>query len=319
MLKRAALLIALIILITVFMGPDALPEALIDCENIYEKGIAFFNNGYYQKALEQFEQIGGYEDSSSWRMYCEGFVELTNAGDLEEQGYIKEALVHIVNARRLFSLLAAQEFRDSANMKKYCAAREYQNQKMTQPAIDTYATIAGTLDSWQRYLDLIEGKAYPTQAPHAVRPEKLVCIAAHAVKEITAYQGPGIAYRIQRSVVVNSVTEMSVCGREGEYYYLIEIVTERGRIRCWVPKLYIVRDAAGKETEIKAERTAYLIQTAEGLYGPGEGYLKSDISVPKGAKVTTFIAEENYTMIEYTPPGEGGAVRLWVLTECIGK
>ena len=317
-MKKPGFLIILFIIMILLAGSVPASGAESDQKSDYQKGIAFFMERNYQRALEQFEQLGTYEDSSLWRIYCQGFLDIMRAGELEEQGYLKEGRLYLENAREIFHMLAAQKFEDSVNMELYCIARGYHNRGMTQAALDGYSAIAGTMDSIDRYWRIKNGPPYPTQAPSKQLPEKLNAIPAHAKREVSAFFGPGTAYRTQRIAVVNSRSDISICGREGNFL-LIEVVTENGILRCWVSNVYIEKDAEGKETEIKSSGTAYLRQTAAGLYGPGDGYINSGISVPKGARVTVFFAEESYTMIEYTPPGESRAVRLWIPTECIGK
>ena len=282
-------------------------------ESAYNIGRDYFSWGMYREAMEAFQKSGSYKDSVSWAKYTEGFVEIEEADGMEEKGYLTDAETHIGTARRLFQRLSTQSFEDSANMEKYCRAREFHMTGKIQSALDLYAEIPMTMDSWERYDDITSGKALPTQAPVSSVPDRFLNISAYAVKKMNTYMGPGSMYQEQKVTAVRSGTEFSICAKE-ENYYLIEIETEKGRIRCWGPTLFIHREEKTEVPDIGKGRKAYIIEAVEGTYGPGEEYLKTGIILPDGLKVTAYTEEGHYTMVEFTLQETDRPARVWVPT-----
>ena len=286
----------------------------IDKASIYERGLKFFSFGRYREAMEAFQQLDGYKDSASWKKYAEGFVEINEADDTEEAGYLTEAETHIRAAQNIFQRLSKQTFEDSSNMEKYCKAREFQINGLLQNALDLYSQISTTMDSWERYDDIINGKAIPTQAPVFLIPDRYFNISAHAVKKLNTYMGPGSKYLQQDLISIKSGLKFSICAKE-EDYYMIEVEVGEDRIRCWGPQLYIHCDEKTDIPEIERSRKGFMIETVEGIYGPGKEYLKTGIMVAQGTQVIAYSDEGRYTMVELTHPASGQPVRTWIPTD----
>ena len=286
----------------------------------YDKALAFVNLfDDYETALDLFTQLGSYKDSPNWKMYCMGKVAINNANELEMKGYISEAKEKIVQAVSYFEFLSPIDF--NGNSKKlyiYCTARldEYGSQEISQAALDKFATLIGTEDSMERYIRLSQGIPLPTQAPYSIA---LPHIAAHASQSVDTYWGPGKRFLRQEIIQVNQYTELSICGKEGDYY-LIEAETGKGKIRCWALARKIQKDSSDRESRIGTNGwRSTLNQTTSAYYGPGEQYLKTGFYVRQGTMVTAYDSEGKYTMIECDAPNSDSSVRIWVSTDCLQR
>lgn len=289
---------------------------------IYESAMDCVLFEEYEEALALFEQLGAFADSANWKSYCAGMVAIRKAGELEKQGYIAEAKDEIQRAMQLFEFLSPIDFnQNSKRLYTYCLARTYELSRMDQKALDLFSELIGVEDSGERYDRLLHGIPLPTQAPSHEVPPVLHPIAAHVNETISTYLGPGPKYMVQEIVKVNKKTKLGICGKESSYY-LIEVQTKKGLIRCWAPAHLIQRDESASEPRVGAKnkkRSCSLLETAQAYYGPGEQYSAADTLIEKGTKVTAYEAEGLYTMIECSLANQEKPVRVWVRTECLSR
>ncbi len=284
----------------------------VDKQSVYQTGQDYAALGMYQNALEQFERIPGYADAGSWRFYCEAMIALSQADDFEAYGYLSDAEACVDQALRYFEILANAGFRDSERLKIYCNARRYELKGLTQSALDLYAGLLDVRDSGDRYLNTLSGKALPTQAPVVEVVLAPSPVPAHITRRVTTYFGPGDSYREQALMPVGAGLAVGVCGRENGYC-MIEITASNGKLRAWVPSIRVKRDEDRTEPEVGASpRKARVARATKALYGPGEGYIASPVTLAAGESVTAYEAEGDYTMIEYTDKKIRQPMRLWV-------
>ena len=313
MIKRTFVIFFTILLVLV--GSRGLAsDVSIDKATVYQRAILLKNHGDYQKAADEFSRIPGYADSKKWNYYCLGKIDIENATEYENAGYISDAENMIINAARYFELLAKVGFEDSGAIKKYCSARRYELKCMDQPALDAFAELLGVLDSDDRYWRIINGPPLPTQAPINTLPAMLALIPAQVSRKAPTYYGPGDRFLEQTGISVNAGIPVSICGREGSYY-LIEMTTDAGKLRTWVPTIRIKRDDKQTEAQIgKNQKNAKIPKTSEALLGPGRDYISSGITLNEGISVTALEAEGLYTMIEYKDGLSGKSLRMWFPT-----
>ena len=287
---------------------------------IYENGKSYFVLNKYEEALQQFQQISDYRDSISWKYYCEGMISIEMANEKESGGCLSETKKLIENAYQRFRILSANQFEESEKLEIYCTARLYELKGLYQSALDLYATLIGIADSDERYFRIINGIPLPTQAPNYDSTVPfLPLIPAHVNKTTETFMGPGSNYQSQKLVSLTTGTSCSIVAREG-YYYLVELTTEYGKIRCWTYTLRIERDENKQEPEIgKNKRNGYMLESKKGLYGPSVDYVESETIIPAGTKIIIYESEGLYTMVEFQPIGENALMRLWVPTESISK
>ena len=316
--KVYTILLSLYIVITCSIGFS--DSVSLYKQTVYQRAITYVTLGMYENALNQFEQINNYSDSNSWANYCRGMIIIEDANRQESNGCIDLATKSIEKAYQYFILLSGSKFQDSENLSKYCTARQFQLKGLLQPALDEYANLMGTLDSDERYFNIIGGIPLPTQAPDCVTlPAFFPTISAHSVQKIETYLGPGTDYLMQDIVTINEDSKIYICGRE-KNYFLIETTKEDGKIRLWAPTVRILRDENISEPHIgENSRKATVLEESEALMGPGEDYLKSGIFIKKGERVIAFESEGLYTMIEYNDKQSLKPIRLWYLSEYLSK
>ena len=318
---RRIICVILLTILIVMSWPTCFADSVsIDKQTVYQNAISYVALGKYENALIQFEQIKNYSDSNSWANYCHGMVLIEDANSQESSGYKYLAYKSLEKAYHYFVLLSESKFQDSENLSRYCTARQFQLKGLPQPALDEYANLMGTLDSDERYFNIIEGIPLPTQAPDCILlPSFFPSIAAHPVQKIDTYYGPGTEYIKQDIVLINADSIIYICGRE-KNYFLLETQIEDGKIRLWAPTIRILRDEDKSEPQIgEKSRQATVLNEAEALMGPGEDYLKSGMIIKKGEKIIAFDSEGPYTMIEYNDKQSLKPVRLWYLTEYLSK
>lgn len=285
----------------------------VDKQSAYQSAIIYVSWGNYAEGLRLFEQAQNYSDSNSWANYCRGMLAIEAANEYEKTGYRNKAYASIESASHYFSLLPAALFPDRENLIRYCNARLNQLKGLLQPALDEYAEIDGTLDSYERSLNIYV--PLPTQVPEKELPAYLPSIPANAAKKISTYLGPGSEYAEQHLIKINGDSEISICGREKDYF-LMETKTENGKLRFWATTVWIMRSTNKQEPQIGAKsRKAIVLRDTKALMGPGEDYIASGITVKKGEKVLSFHSEGLYTMIEYHDEQTSKPIRLWVLSE----
>ena len=255
----------------------------VDKQTVYQNATTYVMLGMYDNALNQFEQIKNYSDSNNWANYCRGMISIEDANRQESNGYINLAIKSIEKAYQYFKLLSGSKFQDSENLSRYCTARLYQLKGLPQPALDEFANLMGTLDSDERCFNIIGGIPLPTQAPDCIPlPAFFPTIAAHSVQKIETYWGPGTDYLKQDIVSINAESNISICGRE-KNFYLIETTKEDGKVRLWAPTVRILRDENKAEPQIgENSRRATVLNESEALMGPGEDYIKSGTKIQKG-------------------------------------
>ncbi len=285
---------------------------------LYEEAMVYMDlEMEYERALEIFEQLGAYSDSSHWKLYCMGKIAIQNANELEKSGFIREAKEEIQRAISYYEFLSPIDFNEnSRKLYDYCNARldEYGNKGISQSALDKYAALIGTEDSMERFLRLQQGIPLPTQVPYTVT---LGAVPAYTESEIETLMGPGKRYAHQETVQVNQYTRISICGKESDYY-LIEVQTGRERLRCWALARKIQTDYQSPIPRVGQNGwKSTLKKSVQASYGPGEQYTKTTYTIPKGTVVTAYEAEGLYTMIECFP--EGKLVRIWVKTEALSR
>lgn len=281
----------------------------------YDMASEFFHSAY-----ESFDQVSYYSDSSSYQDYCEGMIVVLEADGLEKQGYLDQAREKIQKASKIFQLLAFDQFEDSEKLVDYCSARVSQLRGLKQNAIDAFAKLSRTLDAKKRYLDLIDNKPLPTQAPVLKLPPVMASYAAHTTKKLEAYAGPGSSYAKISLVNIDENTQLRVCARE-DYYYVAEMETARGKVRFWVLDVRVIRDEA-RDAElpvIKCEdKSKMLVKAADAYYGPGEGYGSRGMTIRKGTRVAVYNTEDAYTLVECKEPASGLMIRVWIKSDCLG-
>ena len=302
------------------MGDCVAASISVPKQEIYENGKLLVVLKQYEEALQRFEQLGSYQDCIKWKYYCEGMISIYKASEKESGGCISEAKQLIETAYQRFRMLSSNKFENSEQMEVYCTARLYELKGLNQSALDLYASLLGTEDSDERYLRLLDGIPLPTQAPNCETGiQMLPAIPAHTNRSIEALMGPGSDYAKQKHVSLKTETPCFICAKEGNYY-LIDLTTEIGKIRCWVSTLRIQRDENKKEPEIgKKKRNGYMLEPQNGLYGPGADYAESGTLIPAGTKILVYDAEGSYTMIELYSLDENALMRLWVPTDSISK
>ena len=315
MIRKVVLYLLLLVILS-FVMPGFSASITIDKQSIYDKGLRYIDLKDYNNALTQFQQIDNYQDSASWRYYCEGMKAIITANEKQNQAYLSDARKEIEKAAGIFQMLSLAKFEDTEKLAVYCKACQYELQGLYQSAIDLYVGLFGTLDSDIRYFKLIGGYVLPTQAPtEKPLPPIIPSIPAHTDRTLETFLGPGSGYMKQDVVSLNAESTVAICAREGDYY-LIEITTGEGKIRCWAFSLRVQRYGDVLEPELgKTKRTGYVMKTETGLYGPGDGYRASDIMIPSGTRVTVFNNEGMYTMVEFVTNNQ--PARMWVPTESI--
>nr|MBQ4453926.1 hypothetical protein [Clostridia bacterium] len=318
-MRRIVFTILLILFLIIACSNGFTDGISVDKQTVYQNATTYVTLGMYDNALNQFEQIKNYSDSNSWANYCRGMIAINDANLQESTGYIDKAIESIEKAYRYFVLLSGSKFQDSENLSRYCTARRFQLKGLLQSALDEYAELMGSLDSDERYFNIIGGIPLPTQAPECKLSPSLPSIAAHSVQKIETYLGPGSVYLKQVIVSINVDSKIYICGRE-QNYFLIETIIDNGKIRLWAPTVRILRDENKSEPQIgEKSRKATVLKESEALMGPGEDYIKSGIIIKKGEKVISFESEGLYTMIEYNDKQSLKPVRLWYLSEYLSK
>ena len=289
----------------------------VDKQSAYQDALASADQGDYAEALRLFEKASHYSDSDSWADYCRGMLAIESADAYEKAGYRNKAQESIRHASDFFSRLPVSQFPDSERLKRYCNARQNQLKGLLQPALDEYAEIEGILDSSERKKNIYV--PLPTQVPENVLPAFLPLIPAKAVKGISTYLGPGNKYSEHNLISINQDLDISICGREQDFF-LIETISEKGKIRVWAPTVRIVRIEDKQEPQIGSKsRKAFILRDTKAFMGPGEDYIESEIVIKKGEKVLAFDAEGEYTMIEYSGSQTIKPVRLWIFSEDLSK
>ena len=66
-------------------------DAALDSVSIYERAKSYVSFGFYEDALNQFEQIS-YKDSTSWQDYCKAMICISRANTFEQDGFIFNAI-----------------------------------------------------------------------------------------------------------------------------------------------------------------------------------------------------------------------------------
>lgn len=322
MVKRIWILIIITAVFLFFcetLGHAASIDGSLDKKTIYDNGKFYLSIGDYESALTCFERISGYADSASWKYWCQGMLEIEAADSLEEEGYLDQARAHIETATRFFTLLAGTAFEQSARYLQYCKARVFELKSLRQAALELYVNLFDILDSDVRYLRLISGISLPTQAPYFTLQPVLTGFPAHALRKTEVYQGPGREYARQTLININADMPLAVIASDGDFY-LIETTEASEKIRCWIPKLRVLRDSQEELPQSPQKgKACCLIKQAETLYGPDETYKKTGGFIKAGARVTAFLEEGEYTMIEYLPADKTEFVRVWVLTESLSE
>ena len=329
-------------IVSVLMLFSSLPGLLfqpeLDQADLYDSALIHVRERKLEEARAQFQQLGPFIDSAQWVKYCDGLLLIQKANQLESQGYILQANDEIRNAQALFSELKKDKngfsdfFRGSGEQQlyespedlcRYCDARqaEYSSinngETYSQTALDLYHELIGIEDSEERYERIRNRIPIPTQVPV---PVPLPPIPAHAEESISVYLGPSLRYKILDGGIlqVNEKTELYICGTEGNYY-LLEARTDKGLIRCWASKSSVRNDQPGsspqKVGQARYKHNYVLLRASQAYYGPGDAYLKTDLIIDKGTKVTGYETEGEYTMIEYSIPSAYEDVRVWVKTE----
>ena len=321
-MNKKYLYIFIIVFIVLWLFQATAKEASLDFESLYEEAKNYVAFGAYQDALSCFEEIPRYDDSTYWQAYCKAMICISRANDLEHGGYIAEAKEEIANAKQCLGPLLNAAFEDSEKLYEYCIVRNNELCGLIQQAIDGYSNVYGILDSADRYQRLLQGVPLPTQAPNqASLPPMLAAYPYHANRALIPTAGPGSAYAEIDGLSIEADSEVWVCAVEDApngAYYMAEADTEQGKVRFWAVcfRLNPADDGVAYSLpEIGVNRqNLFLLEDAEALFGPGEGYRNSGLTVPAGTKVTTLGEEDAYTMIEYTPSREAGPMRVWVQT-----
>ena len=310
----------------------AIPSAAtMDTGDLYEEAKAHIVWGEYEEALQKFQQLSEIPgdtparraEITSWIKYCSGMIALHTATELENQGYIKEARQQVETARSFFMYLTSSDSDFNGNSKKlyaYCEARLYELDRLNYTALNAFAKILEVEDSYERFTRLSKGDALPTQVPVNEIPSVLPPIAAHLNIQVNAYYGPGTSYAaVPNTILINAETKLDIRGRE-QSYYMIEIQTNSGKMRCWVNNYRVMRDEDTKVPSVgKKAKSRRMIRTETPSYGPGDDYAKADFTIAKGVVVSAFEEEGLYTLIEYTPTGAEKPVRVWVFTHALSK
>ncbi|MBR4234896.1 MAG: hypothetical protein IKR85_02400 [Clostridia bacterium] len=288
-----------------------------DKQSMYEKALLYEELGMYSEALELFKELGSFSDARSHRYYCSGMTNIESANELESTGYLSDALSYIENAERDFDRLAKIEFADSDLMLLYCQARAYELKGMYQTAIDLYYEyLSGVSDSDDRLDMLLDHSApRPTQVPVEKLPERLYPIRAKATQVLDVYFGPGRDYTElkHRTMTVSEENEIYILGICGEFY-LIEFETDEGLMRVWTSTLRVTRTDESREP-VKVHVAAdngYINQDTQALYGPGDEYAVSDITLPAASRVKVYEKEGKYAMVEVEGRDGKSAVCVWV-------
>ncbi len=317
MKKMTALLLSLLLLLPLCV-PPALASATLDAQAVYETARVYVQLGMLQEALSEFQRIPSYADSLHWSYYCSARLALQEADTLEASGYLVRAEEKINEASRVFAPLAASQFEDTEKLVTYCSARLYQLRGLRQYALDLFQQLFGVLDSDRRYFDLINGVALPTQAPDDVLSPVLTSYPAQAAGKIKAYAGPGSGYTTVPGIRLQEGTALRVCAKDGAYY-LNEAETKKGLVRFWTVDYKITPESALPELPVLSPygEEGFVMKDAAALLGPGEGYRDAELVLKRGTKVTAFLQEDLYTMIEYQAEGAKKKTRVWVLTECL--
>ena len=312
-MKKTALISLLLLSLLINNTCYASSSLSVDKQSIYEEAILLVSWGEYAEALYLLEQAKNFSDSNKWADYCRGMIAIETANEYEKVGYRDKAISSLKDAVYRFSILPVSQFPDSEKLIRYCNARCNQLNGLFQPALDEYAELVGILDSYERMKNLYI--PLPTQVPKNVLPAFLPLIPAKAVKKINTYLGPGNNYSEQNYIEINQDSDISICGREQDYF-LIEIITENGKLRLWAPTLRIVRTEDKPEPQIGSKsRKALILRDTKTFMGPGIDYIESEIMIKKGEKVLAYDTEGEFTMIEYSGNQTIKSIRLWVFSE----
>lgn len=106
----------------------------------YDAGEDAYFHEDYQQAADYFCLAGNFEDARKWRCYCMAISLIENNDDVE-------------NAYAIFKLLRNLGFSNAADWCIYCTARDYEDYKSYDKALNEYKKIF-LHDSSERYLKL---------------------------------------------------------------------------------------------------------------------------------------------------------------------